>query len=87
MKKYVYPAIIYFDEENEIYVLVIEELSLCVEGDSVEEVHARGGQFLKIYVDEALKEDIEINEARDFKEVAAENAKQICVLVEYQCKE
>lgn len=83
MKKYVYPAIIYYDDESEIYVLVIEELCLCVEGDSVEEVHAKGGQFLKIYIDEAIKEDVDIQEARDFKEVAEENPKQICVLVEY----
>ncbi len=84
MKKYVYPAIIYFDAESKVYVLIIEELCLCVEGDSVEEVHAKGGQFLKIYVDEALKEEIEIQEPRNFKEVAEENPKQICVLVEYQ---
>lgn len=82
MKKYVYPAIIYYDSESEVYVLVIEELALCVEGDSVEQVHEKAGVYLQIYVNEAIKEDIEITTPRDFNQVATENPKQICVLVE-----
>lgn len=82
MKKYVYPAIIYYDEESLVYVLVIEELGVVVEGDSVEDVHARAGQFLQIYVSEAIKEELEIPEANDFNEVLKENPRQICVLVE-----
>lgn len=85
MRKYVYPAVIYYDEESQVYVLAIEDLGLYVEGDSVEEAHARGEQFLgtlleQSFLDGCTEEDLPA--PKDYEEVCKENPKNKCVLVQ-----
>ncbi len=82
MKKYVYPAVIYYDEDALVYVIYIEDLGIVVEGDTVEEAHNRAGQFMDIYLETAIKEGLDIPEATDFDSVVSAHPKEMVVLVE-----
>ncbi len=82
MKNYVYPAVIYYDEDGETYVLVIEDANIYVEGDTVEEAHKRGGQFLAVYLECAHTNDCEIPTPSDFEKLVKDNPAQMVVLVE-----
>ena len=82
MKKYVYPAVVYFDEEAQVYVICIEDLGVIVEGDTVEEAHKRAGKFMDIYLKTAIKEELDVPEATEFDKVVASHPKEMVVLVE-----
>lgn len=82
MKKFVYPAIIYNDADANVYVVAIDELSLFVEGDSVEDAHASMNEALTSYVTTALEFGYDIPEAQNFNIVAAKNPKNLVILVE-----
>lgn len=82
MKKFIYPAVIFYDDEMQVYALSIDDLSIIVEGESVEEVHAKAGQYLSAYIECAIKNNYEIPEPTEFDVVSKANPKEICVLVE-----
>lgn len=83
MEKFTYPAVIYNDTDLNIYVLLIPDLNLVVEGDSVEEVHLKAKSMLEAYLDCACVDgETEIPKPSKFNEVAEKYKKQICVLVE-----
>ncbi len=82
MKKYVYPAVVYYDEDALVYVVCIEDLGIIVEGDTVEEAHKRAGKFMDRYLQTALKEDMEIPDATEFDTVVTKHPKEMVVLVE-----
>ena len=82
MKKYVYPAVVYFDEEAQVYVIYVEDLGIIVEGDTVEEAHKRASKFMDIYLTTALREELEIPEASEFEKVVANHPKEMVVMVE-----
>lgn len=82
MKKFIYPAVIYYDEDMQVYALSIDDLGIIVEGESVEEVHKKAGQFLSAYIECAIKNSYEIPEPTEFDVVSKSNPKEICVLVE-----
>ncbi len=82
MKKFVYPAVIYHDNEAGVYVMAIEELCLYVEGNSVEEVHANMNAALNYYITTAIAFNYPIPEAENFNIVMARNPKNIVLLVD-----
>ena len=82
MKKYVYPAVVYYDEEAQVYVICVEDLGVIVEGDTVEEAHKLAGKFMDIYLKTAIKEELEIPEATPFDDVVKNHPKEMAVLVE-----
>ena len=82
LKKFVYPAVVYFDNESQIFVLDIHDCGIIAEASTVEEVHLKGSEFLKSYVQYALKYECEIPEPTEFDTMAKEHPKEICILVE-----
>lgn len=82
MKKFVYPAVVYYDEDALVYVIHIEDLGIVVEGDTVEEAHKRAGQFMDVYLETALKEELEITEPTEFDKMVSNHPKEMVVLVE-----
>ena len=82
MKKYAYPAVIYYNSEAECYCVAIEELGIFCDGETVEQAHERAREFLGAYLEFALAENIEIAQPASFKEVVLNNPKQLVVLVE-----
>lgn len=82
MRKFVYPAVLYFDEEAQSYTIAIHDLALYTEGSSVEVATNNAQGFLNNYLECALKYDIEIPEASNFSEVISKYPKNLVVLVE-----
>ena len=82
MRKFVYPAVVYFDEEAQVYVICIEDLGVIVEGDTVEEAHSRAGKFMDIYLTTAIREELDIPEATEFDKVVSNHPQEMVELVE-----
>ena len=69
MKKFTYPAVLYYDEDNQIYVLHIGELGLVAEGETVEEAHMFLEKYLNQYIYTALKFNFPIPEPCSYDEL------------------
>ncbi len=82
MKKFVYPAVVYRDDEANVYVMSIDELGLFIEGDSVEEAHELMNEALESYITYALQFNCEIPQAQNFNVVMAKNPKNLVLLVD-----
>lgn len=82
MRKFVYPAVVYYDEDAHIYVICIEDLGIIVEGDTVEDAHKRAGKFMDIYIKTAIKEEMEIPEPTEFDVMVSRHPKEMVVLIE-----
>lgn len=82
MKKFVYPAVFYYDNETKTYCAAINDLSLFIEGDTVEEAHENASAALKIYISTSLKYGDDIPEPSSFDDVMEQYSKHIVLLVE-----
>ena len=86
MRAFVYPAVLYKDEEVGGFTIAIFDLSLFNEGDTVEEAHKIMQSMLVSYVKTCLKHGIELPPPSDFNKVIEDNPKNLCILVEAQVK-
>lgn len=82
MKTFKYPAVIFVDEDTGSTVMAIYDLSLFVEGDTVEEAHKKMEELLATHMSIALKNDLTFNEPTPFNDVLASYPRQLCVLVD-----
>lgn len=82
MRKFVYPAVLYFDEESQTYTIAIHDLALITEGATVENATSNVQSFLNNYLECALKYDIEIPAATDFGATITKYPKNLVILVE-----
>ena len=82
MKKYTYPAVLYRDEERDVYILAMFDLGIVSEGDTIEEAHKRGRESLDTYIECAYGFDLELPEPSSFEDVIKAHPKELCVLVE-----
>lgn len=82
MKTFKYPAVIFVDEDTGSTVMAIYDLSLFVEGDTVEEAHKKMEELLATHMSIALKNDLTFNEPTPFNEVLTNYPRQLCVLVD-----
>ena len=85
MKQYIFPAVVYVDEDTGMYVLSMKDMTLIVEGDSVEEVFAATKDALKLYCQSALDIDGEVVTPTSFEDVYKKHSKDICLLVDCNC--
>lgn len=82
MKSYVYPAVLFPDNEIGGFSIAIYDLSLFNEGDSVEEAHAIMQNMLTSYIETCLKYNIELPVPTDFNAFMKKYPKNLCILVE-----
>ncbi len=66
MKKFIYPAIVYYDDSNEQFVLYFEDLGIFAYGDTMEQAHAEAVEVLGNYVEVAAMVDAEFPEPSTF---------------------
>ena len=81
MKKFVYPAVVYYDEDNKIYLMYIEELGISGDGLTMEESNAHLRTALMNYVITALRYDLEIPEPQAYDDVVHNNPNNKVMLV------
>ena len=82
MKKFTYPAVLYFDEEEKCYIIAMFDLGLVTIGETVEEAHNNARSMLDNYLECAFAFDCDIPDASTFETVIATHPKELCVLVE-----
>ena len=63
----------------------MKDMTLIVEGDTVEEVFAAAKDALKIYCQTSLDIHGEVITPTDFKDVYKKHSKDICLLVDCDC--
>lgn len=82
MKKIVYPAVLFHDDENNIYVMSIDDLYIVGEGDSVEEVHEDVQDALNRYIEGSLRYDLDLVEPTKFEDIRKKYPNKLVMLVE-----
>lgn len=82
MKSYVYPAVLFPDNEIGGFTIAIYDLSLFNEGDSVEEAHIVMQDMLTSYIETSLKYNLELPAPSDFDAVMKKYPQNLCILVE-----
>jgi len=79
MKRYIYPMVL-FTDENEMYTALYPDLNLLASGSSIEDVYARANDYLSFYVISAHKFDTAIANMSTYAEIQALNPKKIVLL-------
>ena len=86
MKNLVYPAVLFKDEEANAYTILVEDLGISTDGDTVEDAFIRAKAHLCAMVDCAIKFDCDIEAPSDFMEIYKKNnagkVKNIVLLVD-----
>ena len=75
MKNLVYPAVLYKDEETGSYTIILKDLGIVTDGETVEDAYIRAKGHLCAMVDCAIKFDCDIEAPTDFVTVYQENNK------------
>lgn len=79
MKKYIYPMVL-FTDENELYTALYPDLNLLVSGSTIEDVYMRANDYLEFYIVSAIKFGIPIANMSTYAEIHALNPKKIVLL-------
>lgn len=75
MKNLVYPAVLYRDEETGSYTIILKDLGIVTDGETVEDAYIRAKGHLCAMVDCAIKFDCDIEAPTEFLKVYKENNK------------
>ena len=82
MKKFTYPAVLFFDDEEKNYIIAMFDLGLVTSGETVEEAHTNARAMLDSYLECAFAFECDIPEPSPFDVVVSTHPKELCVLVE-----
>lgn len=82
MKQFVYPAVLYLDEEASCYTVAFHDLNLFTEGDTVEDAFLSAKEFLEAYFECAVEFDEDAEDASEYLSVSGDNKKNIVLLVD-----
>ena len=67
MKKFVYPAVLFYDNNEKQYTIAMYDIDVYAEAKTVEEAVAAAQDFLNEYLETAFSYNIEIPEPTDFE--------------------
>lgn len=79
MKRYIYPMVL-FTDENDLYTALYPDLNLLASGSSIEDVYARATDYLEFYLKSALKYETQVASMSTYAEIQALNPKKIVLL-------
>ena len=79
MRKYIYPMVL-FTDENDLYTALYPDLNLLASGSSIEEVYLRASEYLDFYIVSAIKFGTPIANMSTYAEIHALNPKKIVLL-------
>lgn len=82
MRKFVYPAVIYYDDDIEQYILCIEDIGVYAYGTTMEEAHKKGEELLATFISYSLKFDCDIPEPTSYVEMKVKYTGKDIILVE-----
>ncbi len=81
MQQFVFPAVLYKDAEGRGYTIVLHDLNICTEGNSVEDAFLRAKEFLETYCRCALQYNGEVEPATKYEDVVTDR-QNIVLLVD-----
>lgn len=79
MRRYVYPMVLFADE-NDLYTALFPDLNLLASGSSIEDVYVRAIDYLEFYLESASKYETKIASMSTYAEIQALNPKKIVLL-------
>lgn len=82
MKKFTYPAVIFYDEDEKAYIIAMFDIGLVASGETVEKAHDNARGMLDSYLECAFAFGCNVPEPSTFDVVVKTHPKEICVLVE-----
>lgn len=81
-RQFLFPAVLYFDEENDKYSVAFYDLDIFTEGNTVEEAFKSAKDFLYTYVKCSFHINGEIEKATSYIVVKNEYKSEIVLLVD-----
>lgn len=79
MKRYIYPMVL-FTDENDLYTALYPDLNLLASGFSIEDVYSRATDYLGFFLTSSLKYDAKIASQSSYAEIQALNPQKIVLL-------
>ena len=86
MKRYVYPMVI-FSDEDDLYTALYPDLNLVASGFSIEDVYSRAVDYLGFYLESSLMYDAKIQTSSSYAETQALNPQKIVLLASADIEE
>ena len=87
MKQFVYPIVLYFDNETNYYTVAFHDLDIYTEGETVEEAFLKAHEFLEAYFDCIVEFNEIPEEASKYLNVLEKHKKEIVLLAKITVKE
>ncbi len=85
--EYIFPAVFYYDKENDNYIVVFEDLKLFCKGDSLEDAYDVARKYLRDYCKLSLKFYGKVLETpRTYLEARDQHKGDIVLLVDAEVK-
>ncbi len=81
-QQFVYPAVLYFDEENNNYAVAFNDLDIFTEGDTVEDAFKSAKEYLIAYLECANHINNEIENPTSYIVVKNSHQADIVLLVD-----
>lgn len=81
-QQFVYPAVLYYDEENNNYAVAFNDLDIYTEGDSVEDAFKSAKEYLFAYLECSNHINNELEQPTSYIIVKNEHQADIVLLVD-----
>lgn len=69
MQQFIFPAVLYKDDEGRGYTIILNDVNICTEGVSVEDAFVRAKEFLEVYCRCAIEYNGEVDPATKYEDV------------------
>lgn len=81
-QQYIYPAILYYDNDNENYAVAFQDLDIFTEGETVEDAFKSAKEYLYAYIRCSKHIESEISSPTSFEQVRSDHPSEIVLLVD-----
>lgn len=81
MRKFVYPVILFRNEEESSYTVLFPDLDMVASGDSVEEAYLEAEEYLHTYLQFAVKMGSTIAPSTSYEDTKKLNPNKVVLLV------
>ena len=79
---YVYPAIFYYNQEENNYTVAFADLDIFTEGETIEDAYSSAKDFLYAYIKCSMHIYNDVDSPSSFEKVKAEHEKDLVMLVD-----
>ena len=81
MQQYIYP-VIFYKKENDKFIFLVPDLNLTAEVNNLVEGYLFSKEYIRVYLNYALKYDLDFNLPSKLEKVMSENKNNICMYVD-----